>query len=173
MRETLNISEHYVLQRSLAEWPLRMHVEGRTALLGAHRWGGGDCCCYVSAQKEAIGVTKVSWLLLNKNLSKAILCRFSLQTTSLNLRLHKEGQWSELLPRVALTMAHIVRWQGALWERVGMMGCPLLSRGFPHWVQMFSLYPYHSRFWKSTGFFFLFMETSIYFHFLILSLPGT
>ena len=108
VRETLNISEHCVLRRSSAEWPLRMHVEGRTALLGAHR-GGGDRCRHASAQKEAIGVTKVSWLLLNKNLSKAILCRFPLQTTSLNLRLHKEGQWSELLPRVALTKAHIAR----------------------------------------------------------------
>ena len=78
------------------------------ALLGAHR-GGGDCYRHASAQKEAIGVTKVSWLLLNKNLSKAILCRFPLQTTSLNLRLHKEGQWSELLPRVALTKAHTSR----------------------------------------------------------------
>ena len=173
MMETLNMSEPCVLQRSSAEWPVRMHVEGLTALLGAHRWGSGDCYGHASAQEEAIDVTKASWLLLNKNLSKAILCSFSLQTTSLNHQLHKEGQWCELFPRVVLTMVqgkvtgwpsgNELEWWAVLW----------FSWGFPSWVQILSLYPYHSRFWKSTGFFFLFMETSIYFHFLILSLPGS
>lgn len=152
---------------------VRMRVDGLTALLGAHRWGSGDCCGHASAQEEAIGVTKVSWLPLNKNLSKAILCSFSLQTTSLNHQLHKEGQWCELLPRVALTMVqgkvpgwpsgNELEWWVVLW----------FSWGFPYWVQMLSLYPYHSRLWKSTGFFLLFMETSTYFYFLILSLVGS
>lgn len=53
-----------------------------TIPLGAHRGGSEDCCSYASAQEEAVGITKAHWFLLNQNLSKVILCSFSLKATS-------------------------------------------------------------------------------------------